>query len=76
MTRGGDHITGPRPAVGPHVEAARIANRRYSAEGRAYARRWRETQPFKAMLDAIYGAELPAGNGRFPYPGHRNCAEW
>jgi hypothetical protein len=26
-------------------------------DGLAYARRYRETQPFKGLLDAIYGAE-------------------
>lgn len=46
-----------------------IATRRVERQsGLAFARRYREEQPFKALLDKLYP--------RMPFAGHRTCADW
>lgn len=44
--------------------------------GLAIARRYRAEQPFRALLDGIYGAEAKAATADYPFHGHRTCADW
>jgi len=50
--------------------------KRRAAEARARALRYREEQPFRALLDSIYGVPTIAAPGRFPFHDHRTCAAW
>lgn len=55
------------------LKSARV-RRAEASFGRTFAKAWRtRMQPY---FDRLYGVALPEGEGAFPYPGHRTCADW
>lgn len=44
--------------------------------GLSFARRYRAEQPFRALLDSIYGPATCAAEAPYPFREHRTCADW